>query len=112
VDEVVDMLWRALTSTVTTSLYHLRLALPADRAELERSFPATAREIARLDADWAALCERAFDGLRVDRHRLGRVRSFLPGALRGIQNEARLSSYLDLDEARSGLAGAIKAYLR
>jgi AcrR family transcriptional regulator len=112
IDEVVEMLWRALTRPVTTALYHLRLALPADRAELERAFPATAGEIARLDADWAALCERAFDGLQVDADRLARVRSFLPGALRGIQNEARLSSYLDIDEARRGLAEAIKDYLR
>jgi AcrR family transcriptional regulator len=112
IDEVVDMLWQALTRPVTRSLYHLRLALPAGRAELERSFPATAREVSRLDADWTALCERAFDGLRVDPGRLARVRSFLPGALRGVRGEARLSSYLDIDEARRGLADAIKAYLR
>jgi AcrR family transcriptional regulator len=111
VDEVVDLLWRSLTAPVTMSLYHLRLSLPADRAELERTYPLTAKEIARLDADFAALCERAFEGLPVDAGRLARVRSFLPGALRGIQNEARLSSYLDLDEARRGLADAIKAYL-
>jgi AcrR family transcriptional regulator len=112
VDEVVEMLWRALTSPVTTALYHLRLALPADRHELEHAYPRTAREIARLDADWAALCERAFEGLRVDPRRLARVRSFLPGALRGLQDEARLSSYLDLGEARRGLADAVKSYLR
>jgi hypothetical protein len=105
------MLWRALTAPVTTALYHLRLALPAARTDLERAYPLTAKEVARLDADWAALCERAFDGLRVDADRLYRVRSFLPGALRGIQNEARLSSYLDLDGARRGLADAVKAYL-
>ena len=111
VEEVVDLLWRSMTGSMTTSLYHLRLALPASRTELERTYPRTAKEIARLDADFAALCERAFDGLPVDAGRLARVRSFLPGALRGIQNEARLSSYLDLDEARRGLADAIKAYL-
>jgi AcrR family transcriptional regulator len=112
VEEVVDLLWRSLTAPMTMSLYHLRLALPAARSELERTHPRTAKEIARLDADFAALCERAFEGLPVDARRLARVRSFLPGALRGIQNEARLSSYLDLDEARRGLADAIKAYLR
>jgi AcrR family transcriptional regulator len=112
VDDVVGMLWRALTSAVTTSLYHLRLALPPGRDELEAAYPQTAAEIARLDADWARLCERAFDGLPVDATRLARVRSFLPGALRGLRNEARLSSYLDVDEARRGIADAIKAYLK
>jgi AcrR family transcriptional regulator len=111
VEEVVDLLWRSLAAPVAVALYHLRLALPAARADLERTHPRTAREIARLDADFAAMCERAFDGLPVDTTRLARVRSFLPGALRGIQGEARLSSYLDLDEARRGLADAIKAYL-
>ena len=99
VEEVVDLLWRSMTAPVTMSLYHLRLALPASRTDLERTYPRTAKEVARLDADFAALCERAFDGLPVDAGRLARVRSFLPGALRGIRNEARLSSYLDLDDS-------------
>jgi hypothetical protein len=57
------------------------------------------------------MCEQAFADLPVDPLRLSRVRSLLPGALRGLHTEQHLSSYTDVDEARRGLAGAITDYL-
>lgn len=111
VEAVVAMLWRALDSPGSRAIHHLRMALPRGRAELEEGFPATAEAVARWDREWTAACEQAFAGLDVDRVRLDRVRSLLPGALRGLHDEQHLSSYVDVDEARRGLVDAVTAYL-
>ena len=53
----------------------------------------------------------AFAGFDIDPGRLRRVRSLLPGAVRGVHSEQYLSTYADVDEARRGLTEAITAYL-
>ena len=111
VDAVLDLLWDAMDQPASRAIHHLRLALPQGRAELEAAYPRTAEAGAHWDQGWTATIGRAFDGLAVDPDRLSRVRSLLPGAMRGLHSEQHLSTYTDPEEARAGLAGAITAYL-
>jgi AcrR family transcriptional regulator len=111
VDAVLDLLWEAMDEPASRAIHHLRLALPQGRDELEAAYPRTAEAIAHWDQAWTATVAHAFDGLAVDADRLTRVRSLLPGAMRGLHGEQHLSSYTDPAEARAGLAGAITAYL-
>ncbi|MGY2874471.1 AcrR family transcriptional regulator [Marmoricola sp. URHA0025 HA25] len=111
VDAVLDLLWTAMDRPASRAIHHLRLALPQQRDELEAAYPRTAAAIAHWDEAWTESVQRAFDGLEVDAVRLRRVRSLLPGAMRGLHSEQFLSSYTDSAEARAGLAGALTAYL-
>ena len=111
VDAILDLLWSAMDRPASRAIHHLRLALPRHREELESAYPRTAAANAHWDEAWTETVERAFDGLDVDPARRARVRSLLPGAMRGLHSEQFLSTYTDSDEARAGLAGAITAYL-
>jgi AcrR family transcriptional regulator len=111
VDAILDLLWTAMDRPASRAIHQLRLALPQQREELEAAYPRTAAAIAHWDEAWTETVEHAFDGLDVDPVRLARVRSLLPGAMRGLHSEQYLSSYTDSAEARLGLAGAITAYL-
>lgn len=111
VDAILDLLWTAMDLPASRAIHQLRLALPQQRDELEAAYPRTAGAIAHWDEAWTETVERAFDGLEVDPVRLRRVRSLLPGAMRGLHSEQFLSTYTDSAEARAGLAGAITAYL-
>ncbi|MGO4257431.1 TetR/AcrR family transcriptional regulator [Marmoricola sp. RAF53] len=111
VDAVVGMLWSAMDLPAFRAIRTLREALPRHRDELEAAYPATAAAIARWDASWTATMEQAFAGLDLDPVRLARVRSLLPGAMRGLHDEQYLSSYTDSAEARRGLAEALTSYL-
>ncbi len=111
VQAVVEQLWTALDSSGSRAIFNLRQALPPHRLELESEFPRTAAALAAWDASWTAACERAFEGIGVDKTKLRRVRALLPGAMRGLHAERHLSTYMDLDDARRGLSDAITAYL-
>lgn len=108
---IVELLWSAMDLPTSRAIHHLRLALPRQREDLEAAYPLTAAAIARFDGAWTQLVEHAFDGFDLDPVRLGRVRSLLPGAMRGLHSEQFLSSYTDPAEARLGLAEAITSYL-
>lgn len=111
VEAIVDLLWNAMDLPASRAIHHLRLALPRHREELEEGYPATAAAIARFDEAWTRIVEHAFDGFDLDAVRVSRVRSLLPGAMRGIHNEQFLSTYTDAAEARLGLSEAITSYL-
>jgi AcrR family transcriptional regulator len=111
VDAVVSSLWAAMEVPSFRAIHNLRQALPRTRDELEATYPLTAAAIVRWDESWRATMEQAFAGLAVDPVKLERVRSLLPGALRGLHSEQYLSSYTDLADARLGLAEAITSYL-
>lgn len=108
---VVGLLWTAMDLPVFRAIHNLRQALPRDRDELEATYPATAAAIARWDSAWTDTVTHAFAGLSLDPVRLSRVRSLLPGAMRGLYNEQFLSIYTDSGEARLGLAEALTSYL-
>jgi len=111
VEAVVTSLWAAMEVPSFRAIHNLRQALPRTRDELEATYPLTAAAIVRWDESWRSTMEQAFAGLAVDPVRLERVRSLLPGALRGLHSEQYLSSYTDLAEARRGLTEAITSYL-
>lgn len=112
VASIVDLLWEAMDLRTSRAIHHLRLALPRQREELESEYPATAAAIAHFDAAWTDLVTHAFDGFDLDPVRLARVRSLLPGAMRGLHSEQYLSTYTDPAEARLGLSEAITSYLK
>ena len=111
VEAVIASLWAAMDLPAFRAIHTLREALPRSRDELEATYPLTAAAIARWDAAWTATMAHAFAGLSVDPAKLARVRSLLPGAMRGLHAEQYLSSYTDSAEARRGLAEAITSYL-
>lgn len=108
---IIDTIWNALDRPSLRAMYSLRSALPRERSELEAEYPLTAAALAGWDAKWDQACRAAFEGFDVDSVKLDRVRSMLPGAVRGLYDEQYLSSFTDFDQARRGLAEAITAYL-
>ncbi|MFB4319093.1 TetR/AcrR family transcriptional regulator [Actinomadura sp. 21ATH] len=108
---IVDTLLRTYDSPVAQAVQNLRLALPRDRGTLERLFPATVAALRRADATWTRLWESLFEGMDVAPERLRRARRFVPGAVRGLYDQSRLTTFTDLDDAREGLIDAITVYL-
>jgi AcrR family transcriptional regulator len=108
---IIDMLWEAIDLPETHAIHNLRMALPRQVRDLERSYPKTAAAIASWAAQWAANCKQAFDGLPVDQDKLRRMVDLLPGAMMGLRTEEHLVTYVDIGEARRGLTEAVTAYL-
>lgn len=111
VGQIVTLLWRGLDTPDARAIDTLRLSLPRERAELEQRFPRTAAALASWQTSWVATCQQAFAGLDLDPDRVREVAALLPGAMRGLNSEAHLSTYSDLDLARQGLTRSIAAYL-
>ena len=111
VHEIVSLMWNAYEKPGVKAIVNLRVALPRERRALESEFPRTAAALVDWDAKWEAAVREAFSGFDVDPVKLQRVRSMLPGAVRGLYGEQYLSSYVDMEDAREGLADAITAYL-
>ena len=111
VDRVVRLVWDAMEKPAVRAVHNLRRALPRERAALESEFPRTAAALVEWDARWDRSVREVFTGLDVDEHRLRRVRTLLPGAVRGLHDEQHLSSYADVLDARQGLTEALTAYL-
>ena len=108
---LVLLIWNALQRPGVRAIHHLRQALPRDRATLEASYPKTATQLQSWDTLWDDAVHAAFADLDLDPLRVARVRTLLPGAVRGMYDEQYLSSYADMDDARVGLADALVAYL-
>ena len=108
---IIDLLWEVIDLPESHAIHNLRLALPHQDGDLERTHPKTAAAIASWAAQWAASCKQAFDGLPVDQDKLRRVVALLPGAMMGLRTEQHLVTYVDIDEARRGLTEAVTAYL-
>ncbi|WP_220131845.1 MULTISPECIES: TetR/AcrR family transcriptional regulator [Nocardioides] len=108
---IVDTLWRGLETPDARAIDTLRMALPRERGELEQKLPRTAGALASWQASWVETCQAAFADLDLDAGRVREVAALLPGAMRGLNSEAHLSTYSDLDLARRGLTAAIAAYL-
>jgi len=111
VTTVIETIWNALDRPSVRAMYTLRSALPPDFRDLEAEYPRTAAALLEWDRRWEAACREAFEGVDVDPERLHRVRSLLPGAVRGLHDERRLSPFADIEGARQGLAEALTAYL-
>ena len=111
VHRIISLMWNAYERPAVRAIVNLRAALPRERAALEADFPRTAAALVDWDAKWEQAVREAFAGFDVDPVKLRRVRSILPGAVRGLYSEQYLSSYADMEDAREGLADAITAYL-
>lgn len=108
---IVDLIWNALEKPSLQAIYNLRATLPRDRETMAAEYPRTAVALAEWDRKWERACREAFAGIAVDAGRLHRVRSMLPAALRGLNEERYLGFTSDVDAARQGLAEACTAYL-
>jgi len=111
VEQIVHTLWRGLETSDARAIDTLRMSLPRERAELEQKFPRTAAALSSWQTSWVETCQRAFADLDLDAGRVREVAALLPGAMRGLNSEAHLSTYSDLDLARRGLTRSIAAYL-
>jgi AcrR family transcriptional regulator len=108
---IVETIWNALEKPSLRAMHNLRSALPREWPELEAEYPRTAAALLEWDRRWESACRGVFEGIDVDPVKLGRVRMLLPGAVRGLREEQHLSSFIDVDDARRGLAEALTAYL-
>jgi AcrR family transcriptional regulator len=108
---IVDSLWTSYDSETARAMQSLRMYVPHDRKDLAGAFPATAATFRRLDDAWQAIWKALFDDLPVSPTKLRRVRSFLPGAVRGLHTLAQLTTFTDVEEGRRGLVDAVTAYL-
>jgi AcrR family transcriptional regulator len=111
VTAIVDSLWSGFDHPNSRAVQNLRMSLPRDRATLADEFPATAAAWQRLDEAWTTIFDELLEGLVSSKTKLRRIRSLLPGALRGIYTQAQLSTLTDAEEAKKGLAEALVAYL-
>ena len=111
VEQIVALLWRGLDTADARAIDTLRMSLPRERDELEQRFPRTAQALASWQTSWVETVEQAFADLDLDRERVREVAALLPGAMRGLNSEAHLSTYSDLGLARQGLTRAIAAHL-
>jgi AcrR family transcriptional regulator len=111
VTAIVDRLWLGFDESNSRAVQNLRTSLPHDRTTLAREFPATAEAWHHFDEVWTTIFDELFDGLVSSKTKLRRVRSLLPGALRGIHTQAQLSTFTDAGEAKKGLIEALVAYL-
>jgi hypothetical protein len=102
---IIDMLWEVIDLPASHAIHNLRLALPRQVRDLERSHPKTQAAIAGWDAQWTASCKQAFDGLPVDPDKLRRMVALLPGAMMGLRTEEHLVTFVDIDEARPHRGG-------
>jgi AcrR family transcriptional regulator len=109
---IIDILYDGLTATDSKAIENLRMALPREKAELERLYPLTAAELSSWGQGWIESCQKAFADIDVDPERIREVATFIPGAMRGIVSERQLGALYDLDLARRGLSKAIVAYLK
>jgi AcrR family transcriptional regulator len=111
VTAIVDRLWLGFDEPNARAVQNLRTSLPHDRMTLAKEFPATAEAWQHFDEVWTTIFDELFDGLVSSKTKLRRVRSLLPGALRGLHTQAQLSTFTDAGEAKKGLIEAVVAYL-
>lgn len=111
VTAIVDSLWLGFDEPNSRAVQNLRTSLPHDRMTLAKEFPATVEAWHHFDEVWTTIFDELFDGLVSSKAKLRRVRSLLPGALRGIHTQAQLSTFTDAGEAKKGLTEALVAYL-
>jgi AcrR family transcriptional regulator len=112
VRSIVDTIWTAYDEPTVVAVTRLRTTLPSDAAALAAQFPATEAALRRWDAAWTRSWEDLFHGLVRSPVKLRRVRNLLPGAVRGLRAESRLTTFEDVDEGRRGLVDAVTLYLQ
>lgn len=110
--EMVDAIWTILDTPEGRAVETLRAGLPNDQAERLATFPLTAAAFAQYEDAWLRAFEYALADLSLDADKVSRVRCLIPMAMRGINNERRLSPAAEVTGARHCLVDAIAVYLQ
>ncbi|WP_245568627.1 TetR/AcrR family transcriptional regulator [Nocardia concava] len=110
--EMVDAIWTILDTPIGRAVETLRAGLPNDQVERQAAFPLTAAAMAAYEDAWLKAFEYSLADLPLDPQKVSSVRSLIPMAMRGINNERRLSSSSEVAAARHCLVDAIAAYLQ
>ncbi len=110
--EMIDAIWTILGTPEGRAVETLRAGLPNDRAERVSLFPRTAAAMADYENAWLRAFEYSLADLVLDAEKVDRIRCLIPPAIRGINNERRLTPAADVANALQGLVDAITAYLR
>jgi AcrR family transcriptional regulator len=111
VGAIIVHLWKAIDLPANRAVSNLRLGLPRKVDQLESAYPQTAAALASWDRRWNIDFTRAFDGLPVKQDKVRKVVAMLPGAMSGLRAEHSMVGYIDVEQARQGLAEVIIAYL-
>ncbi|WP_460725130.1 TetR/AcrR family transcriptional regulator [Nocardia heshunensis] len=109
--EMVDAMWTILDTPEGRAVETLRGGLPTGQAERSEVFPLTAAALAGYEDAWLRAFEYFLADLSLDADKLRGVQRLIPMAMRGINNERRLSSPAELTGARACLVDAIAVYL-
>jgi AcrR family transcriptional regulator len=112
VRSIVHAMWDAYDEPTVLAVMRLRATLPHDPDVLAAQFPSTFAALRRWEAAWTRSWDSFFHGLVRSPVKLRRVRSLLPGAVRGLRAELQLATFEDVDEGRRGLVDAVTLYLR
>ncbi|WP_433667583.1 TetR/AcrR family transcriptional regulator [Nocardia sp. CA-136227] len=110
--EMVDAMWTILGTPEGRAVETLRAGLPNGRQERLEDFPLTTAAMAGYEDAWLRAFEYFLADLPLDADKLHRVQALIPMAMRGINNERRLSSPAELTEARHCLVDSIASYLQ
>lgn len=111
VGEMMDAIWTILGAPEGRAVETLRAGLPTDQVERLAHFPQTSAAMAGYEDAWLRAFEHSLAGLPLDPEKVHRVRCLIPPAIRGINNERRLTSAADVASALRGLVEATTAYL-
>jgi AcrR family transcriptional regulator len=112
VRSIVDAMWNSYDTPTVLAVMRLRSTLPHDPEVLAEQFPSTSAALHRWEAAWTRSWDSLFHGLVRSQVKLRRVRSLLPGAVRGLRADAQLTTFEDVAEGRRGLVDAVTLYLQ
>ncbi len=110
VREMVDAVWNILDTPEGRAVEALRAGLPNGQERVE-IFPLTTAAMAAYENAWLRAFEYFLADLPLDADKVRGVRTLIPMAMRGINNERGLSSPADVANARDCLVDAIAVYL-
>ena len=109
---IVETLWHAYDSDVAKAVQNLRRMLPLDHATLAAEYPETATRLRSFDSSWADQWSDLFTGLPTSRAKLRKVGVMLPGAVRGLHDQAEMTGYSDdVEVSLECLVAAVTCYL-
>ncbi|WP_327140346.1 TetR/AcrR family transcriptional regulator [Nocardia sp. NBC_01327] len=110
--EMVDAIWTILDTPEGRAVEALRAGLPNGQDERLEVFPLTTGAMAGYEEAWRRAFEYFLAGLPLEAGKVHRVQALIPMAMRGINNERRLSSPAELTNARHCLVDAMAVYLQ
>ena len=110
--EVVRALWKIYDTDTARAVENLRRGLPNDQQDLAVQYPQTAARLRRLDQAWEVQWSSLFESIDTSATKLRKLSTMLPGALRGLHDQARMTSFTaDIDTAVDCLIDSVTAYL-